>query len=190
MATLVLLNGPPASGKSTIAARLVERRPLALNLDIDVVRGQLGCWLDDTTAAGVAARTLALAMARVHLDAGFDVVVPQFLARPGLADELASVAAECSARFVSIALIVDRETARSSFAQRSAAPADRTHRDAAEMVDRSSNPDPVGEMFDLFCSYLDTLLGVHRIESVLDDIDGTVLEVEQFLATPPEPDRR
>lgn len=39
MAMLVLLNGPPASGKSTIAQRLVDSRSLSLNLDIDIVRG-------------------------------------------------------------------------------------------------------------------------------------------------------
>lgn len=47
MAVLVVLNGPPASGKSTIAKRFVEARPLSLNLDVDVVRGMLGGWLND-----------------------------------------------------------------------------------------------------------------------------------------------
>lgn len=69
VASLVLLHGPPASGKSTIATRLVDRRPLALNLDIDVVRGQLGRWIDDTTNAGLTARSLAIAMAGTHRDA-------------------------------------------------------------------------------------------------------------------------
>ncbi|MEE9417560.1 MAG: AAA family ATPase [Acidimicrobiales bacterium] len=46
MTVLVFLNGPPASGKSTLAARFVEQRPLALNLDVDVVRAMLGRWID------------------------------------------------------------------------------------------------------------------------------------------------
>jgi predicted kinase len=70
VATLVLLNGPPASGKSTLAARLVEGRSLALNLDIDVVRGLLGAWIDRPADAGLAARALAVSMARTHLTAG------------------------------------------------------------------------------------------------------------------------
>jgi chloramphenicol 3-O-phosphotransferase len=63
MAVLVLLNGPPATGKSTIAQRFVDARPLALNLDIDVVRGMHGRWLDDPSTAGLTARSLALIMA-------------------------------------------------------------------------------------------------------------------------------
>lgn len=39
---LIHLNGPPAVGKSTIAAALVRRRPLAPNLDIDALRVRLG----------------------------------------------------------------------------------------------------------------------------------------------------
>ena len=70
MAALVLLNGPPASGKSTIAQRFIDARPLSLNLDIDVdvdvVRGMLGGWLVDPSTAGLTARSLALAMAEAY----------------------------------------------------------------------------------------------------------------------------
>lgn len=181
MAVLVLLNGPPASGKSTVAAALVERRPLALNLDIDVVRGQLGRWLDDTTRSGLAARALAISMIRTHLTASHDVVVPQFLARDGFAAELASAATECAAAFVEIALIVDRETARSSFAARSREPSDTTHRDAAAMVERASTPDPIGDMFDRWRAYVDARPDVRRVDAPRGDIDGTVQRVEDAI---------
>lgn len=182
MAVLVLLNGPPASGKSTIAARLVNRRRLALNLDIDVVRGQLGRWLDDTMASGRAARALAVSMARTHLTASHDVIVPQFLARHGFAAELASAAGGCNAAFLEIALMVDRETARSSFAARSREPSHGTHRDAAAMVERSSTPDPIGDMFDRWCEYLDSRPEVLRVEAPRGDIDGTVRRIEDLVA--------
>ena len=182
VASLVLLNGPPASGKSTIATRLVDRRPLALNLDIDVVRGQLGRWIDDTTNAGLAARSLAIAMAGTHMQAGHDVYVPQYLARHEFADQLAALAASCRADFVEIALIVDRDSARASFLARSHQPTDSTHRDAAAMVERAPTPDPVGEMFDRFTDFLDTRSGVHRIDAVRGDIEETLRRVETVLA--------
>jgi predicted kinase len=100
VATLVLVNGPPASGKSTIVDSLVASRPLALDLDIDVIRAQLGCWSDDPHASGLAARALAVSMATTHLTGGHDVVVAQFLARVGFIEELERSAAACEARFV------------------------------------------------------------------------------------------
>ncbi|HEX2903953.1 MAG TPA: AAA family ATPase [Jatrophihabitans sp.] len=88
---LILLNGPPAAGKSTVARRWLETHPLALNLDLDVLWRLLGRWQDDLTATGMAARQLGLAMCQAQLAAGRDVIVPQYLGRPEFIDELAAV---------------------------------------------------------------------------------------------------
>ncbi len=82
MAQLVFLTGAPGSGKSTLARLLVDARSLALLLDLDTLRAQLGDWKADPDAAGIRARLLALAAARAQLELGGDVVVPQFLRRP------------------------------------------------------------------------------------------------------------
>jgi predicted kinase len=182
---LVLVNGPPASGKSTIAERLVAARPLALNLDVDVVRHQLGGWIDAPTDAGLAARALALAMARTHLAAGHDVVVPQFLARPEFIEQLAAVAAEAGARFVEIALIVDRATAIDAFADRRADPTAAVHGDAAALVDRSSDADPLGAMYDRYVALLDDRPAAVRIGAPRGDIDGTVAAVASAIDAAP-----
>lgn len=178
---LVLLNGPPASGKSTIAARLVDRRPLALNLDIDVVRGHLGRWLDDPDAAGQAARVLAIAMARTHLVGGYDVIVPQFLGRAAFIDELSVLALDVHATFVEVALVIDRDLARDAFDERSATPRHQAHRDAAALVERSHADDAVGEMFDRYMALIEQRPMARRIEVLRGDIDDTVRRVEREL---------
>ena len=175
---LVLVNGPPASGKSTIADGLVATRPLALNLDIDVVRGQLGGWLDDPNGAGLAARALATAMIRTHLSAGHDVVVPQFLARVDFIEELERVAAECSADFVEIALVISRSEALAAFEARRLAPTAPTHRDAAQLVDRSGDPDAVGAMYDRFVDLLQQRPNARRVPVTRGDVTATVALVE------------
>lgn len=178
---LVLLNGPPASGKSTISARLVDRRPLALHLDIDVVRGNLGRWMDDPSAAGIAARALAIAMARAHLVGGYDVFVPQFLGRPEFINELSLLALDVEARFVEIALMIDRDLAQDAFSERSATAREQTHRDAAVLVERSPADDAIGEMFDRYVALIEQRPRARRIEVVRGDIDETARRVEQEL---------
>ena len=181
MPMLVLLNGPPASGKSTIAARLVAARPMALNLDIDAVRGLLGAWIDQPAEAGRLARELATAMARTHLTAGHDVVIPQFVGRPEFIEQLEQLASSVSARFVEIALVIDRQDAIDAFAERRAAPQGQSHLDAAALVDRSESDDPVGEMWDRYARLLATRSDAHRVEVRRGDIDGTVVDIERVL---------
>jgi predicted kinase len=178
VAMLVLLNGPPASGKSTLAARLVERRPLALNLDIDGVRGLLGAWIDQPADAGHAARALAISMARTHLAVGHDVFVPQFLGRVDFIAELERLADECGVRFVEIALIVDRDRALQAFSERSRVPSTQSHVDAARLVERSGSLDPVADMYDVFTAMLQQRPNARRVDVEIGDIDGTLGQLE------------
>ena len=174
MPWLVLLNGPPAAGKSTLARRLVADRPLALVVDIDMIRSQMGGWLDDPEAAGRAARTVAVAACRAHLGAGHDVVVPQFLGRIDFIDELAECAADASARFIEVVLQLSRTEAVAAFDERRAHPTDITHHDAVALVDRSSSDDPVGDMYDTLRALNDRRPEVVRIDTIRDDVDQTL----------------
>lgn len=161
--SLVLLNGPPSSGKSTLARRWVLGHPLALNLDIDVVRGLLGAWAETLDESGVAVCRLAIAMATTHLADGHDVIVPQFLAREQFIVELEATARATSARFIEIALIVSRAEILRAFTSRSAAPENQQHRDARELMERTGGVDALGEMHDMFTKLLETRPNACRV---------------------------
>lgn len=129
MPRLILLNGAPAVGKSTLARRYAEDHPFALVLDIDHVRRMLGRWREDPGRAGLLARSVALAAARAHLDSGHDVVVPQMVARVEFIEQLAVTAAESEARFCEVFVLDDSANLLRRFAERSRLTADPTHAD-------------------------------------------------------------
>jgi hypothetical protein len=54
------------------ARRFADDHPLVLNLDIDRLRGMVGCWREELHQAGLMARAkaLAVAVARIHLAGG------------------------------------------------------------------------------------------------------------------------
>jgi predicted kinase len=145
---LILLNGPPACGKSTVARRYVDEHPLALNLDVDRLRGLLGRWRDDPLAAGLLAREVALAAARVHLASGHDVVVPQFLGQTTFIEQLERLAGAAGATFHEVVLMDSKENMLRRFAERSATAADPAHVEAQEMIERPDGFDDLSVMYD------------------------------------------
>ncbi len=173
MPRLLLINGLPGSGKSTLAARYVAERPLALCLDVDVVWGLLGAWSDRPHEAGLLARRLALAMARLALDEGRDVVVPQFLARPAFIGELEALAGELGAEFVEVVLVEAPDVAAARLAQRAAGPMMAVQRDAHLLLDRAGGLDVVPELHRGLQDVLAGRPDARRVEPVPGDVERT-----------------
>lgn len=117
MPRLIVLNGPPGIGKSTIAQLYVERHPGVLNLDIDQVVRLIGGGRGSAPNLALA-RSDALAMAREHLTAGLDVVVPQFVGVVRQLERFEAAALATGADFLHLVLMDSRERALERFAER------------------------------------------------------------------------
>lgn len=119
---LLLLNGPPGAGKSTLAEALARSHPQRTALDVDVVKHALPAWPQDPHAAGVEARKQVLAQAGRELVAGRSVVIPQLLARPEFAVALQQLADRSGARFAHVLLDLPADALRARLSARRAAP--------------------------------------------------------------------
>lgn len=148
MPVLIVLNGPPAVGKSTLARRYVEDHPMALALGIDPVRRMLGRWREDPAKSGLLARELTLVMARAHLLDGYDVVLPQFLGNPRFLVEAESVARDAGAHFAEFVLMDDRDTVVQRFADRTSVAARPEHVEIGELVARLGGEPSLFSMYD------------------------------------------
>ncbi|MCE0540479.1 ATP-binding protein [Kineosporia rhizophila] len=173
MPRLILLNGAPGSGKSTLAKIFAQRHPLTLALDIDTVRGLLGAWLEQPHESGLAARKLALAMARVHLQDGHDVLVPQFLGRIDFVLQLEALAQEVGFPFVEVALISTMDDVLARYSRRAKAPETQEHRDAAALLERSGGTDELRPMYERLLTVVAARPATRQVLTVEGEIEQT-----------------
>ncbi len=177
--SLLLLNGPPGIGKSTVARLLSSGRPLSLCLDIDMLRRSLGQWMDHPEQSGALARNLALAAAERHLRGGHSVVVPQFLGRLGFVERLEQLADEVGAPFDHVVLMDDKRTATSRFLGRAqAADATEQHREAAAMAGGEAG---FAEMYSALLAVVEAC-DVAVVPSTEGDVVGTLALVRAAVA--------
>jgi predicted kinase len=100
---LLVINGAPAVGKTTLAHRYADDHPLTLVIDVDLLRVHLGRWPERDESKAIA-RDLAVALARAHVADGYGVVVPHYVGRPEFLGRLRALADDAGARFVEVVL--------------------------------------------------------------------------------------
>jgi len=171
MPRLIHLNGPPGIGKSTLACRYVADHPLAFSLDIDSIRRLIGHWNEQEQESGKLARRMALAMSAAHLAGGHDVVIPQYVARPGFVRALAAVAERLNVEFYEIVLMAAVDAAEARFTARDEDPELQAHhREALRMIGRDGG---FRGMYERLVQALQELPAPILIQTQAGDVDGS-----------------
>lgn len=176
--TLILLNGPAGIGKTTIAQRYIDEHPLALSINGDDIIVMLGQWLAHEDEARKMVYDFTCDMARRHLQAGHDVVLPYLVKHSTHATDFAALAAECGATFVEVLLTTERAESvermfeRGTWGERGTDPL--THADKPT----------IEELYDAVHQSIGERPQVVVIQSVRGDIDGTYAEFIKHVQKP------
>lgn len=144
MPRLVLINGAPGPGKSNLATTLAQDRPLYMALEIDNIKHTLGQWSRDPIQSGLHVRRLSIVLCKSHLEAGYDVIIGQYLARTSFIEDLENIAKDCHAVFYEFVLRLSPDAVEKRIDQRNRQPNRSEHyvnrnlvqaADATELVD-------------------------------------------------------
>lgn len=173
---LILLNGPPGAGKSTLAEALADRHRGLRALDVDVVKHALASWPSDPREAGLTAREQVLEQARTELEAGRSVIIGQYLARPEFPAALAELADQVSARFTHVVLELPAADLQRRLRSRRRAPTrpEQAANDAG--VDPADAEQLIASVDALTCG----VEGVLRLEAS-EDLAATLSRLERAL---------
>lgn len=174
MPRLILVNGPPGIGKSTLARRYVEEHPGVLNCDIDVLRALVGGWADAFGKAGELIRPAALAMITAYLSGGNDVLLPQMLLRTSELAKFESSARAAGAGFVETILMDEQASVVARFHRRGDDGIDVAwHRQVQEIVRSQGGDGVLVECHDALTALAGQRPDAVVIQSRAGDVEGT-----------------
>ena len=179
--TLIVLNGAPGVGKSTLAEKYADMHPLTLKLDVDVIRRFISDYREQFQASGKLSKTLALEMARTHLQCGYDVIIAQCYRKPEYMEALEKLAQDCNAGFYEFLLSLSKAEAIARFIKRGQKEGAPDGFLPDSLVTRGGGKVKLESMYDEMMDTVSKRPNTKVIEPTLDDIAGTYAELMRHL---------
>lgn len=173
--TLLVINGPPGAGKTTLASRYVEEHPLALLVSEDDLIGAMGQWIVHEEEGRELAFSHVQSMTALHLSAGHDVVVPILLTQVTAADALAHIAARNNARYMECVVAITKQESVTRMLQRG------TWGEPGSPPVTELDTPTIEKLFDTFQSVATERKQASHITSLDNDIEGTYAQIKALL---------
>ncbi len=174
---LIILNGPLGIGKSTLAKKYADDHPLTLSLDIDELRTLLSHWREKKDDSAVLSKDMAIECARICLENGNDVVVPQIMREQDYLLRLEELAESENASFHEILLFAAKEESIERFKQRAVDGGHPTGFREGGLIAMGGREVKLAKMYDEMMSLAETRSNLVRVESIDGDIENTYKNV-------------
>ncbi len=174
---LILLNGSPGMGKTTLAQRYVDEHPLALNLDIDNVWMMMGQWQASRPTSDALKYKYAHTLAAMHLAEGYDVIVPNSMDAIDRYHGFERVAAAGNAALKEVVLLSDESDAIERCKTRGRA---RGYADGFRpggILDSEGRESKLARMHQNILATIALRPDIVQIQSVENDIAGTYAQL-------------
>jgi len=156
-----------------------DDHPGVLNLDIDQVRCLIGGWQRRFGEAGELVRPIAINMARTHLGAGRDVVMPQYLGLVNEIERFEAAAAESGAAFCEVMLMDDKERSLDRFSLRGHGADSVWHAEVRRLVEQNGGRNLLADMYDR----LGEVLQARSAYTVIRSESGAIAETYDALTS-------
>jgi predicted kinase len=170
---LIILNGALGVGKSTLAEKYAEEHPLTLKLDIDEVRRWISHFREEKEISGPLSKKIAGEIARVHLQAGYDVVISQIFIQQEYLESLENITKESGADFCEFLLSIPKEDSIRRFIARGKASGYPDGFNPGGLVDLGGREKKLEQMYDDMMLMSSKRPNTKIIEAVEGDIQGT-----------------
>lgn len=172
--TLILLNGNPGMGKTTLAQRYVDEHPMTLNLDIDNIWIMMGGWDKPVGSDSVRLRErYAHALANMHLAEGYDVIVPSLMRKVEQYEAFEKIALAHGAECKEIALLSDLDDAIERCKARARSQGHASGFRPGGVLDQGGREKLLTTMHDEMIDTINRRANMVRIESVYGELEGT-----------------
>ncbi len=178
---LIVLNGPLAIGKSTLAKKIAANNPMTYRLDIDELRINFGSWRDYRKESGNLSWSLGMQVASTALSAGHDVVCPQIIKLDSQIQLLESTTKQTGASLCEIMLTTGKDDAIARYIERGKANGWPMGYNPKGLIGRSGGIKHVEDMYDDMQTLASTRVNFHTIKSVTNDVAGTYEKIMEIV---------